>query len=117
LPEAYKAIRIENETDVAEAARFAGARLLADSKVPGELGGSGKSFDWTLVRELGRKRALVLAGGLHPENVAEAVRSVRPFGVDTASGVEGADPRRKDLEKMRRFVSAARAAAAGLDRE
>jgi phosphoribosylanthranilate isomerase len=56
---------------------------------------------------------VVLAGGLTPENVAEAVRLVQPFGVDVASGVEGADPRKKDPERIARFVQAARSAVEG----
>lgn len=111
LPHAYKAVRIGNADDVSDAARFAGPRLLADAKVDGALGGTGHSFDWALVRELATQRPLVLAGGLRPDNVARAVESVRPFGVDTASGVENADPRRKDPEKTHAFVRAARAAA------
>jgi phosphoribosylanthranilate isomerase len=111
LPEAYKAVRIGSATDVTEARRFAGARLLADAKVDGALGGTGHSFDWSLVGDLARERPLLLAGGLRPDNVAHAVESVRPFGVDTASGVENGDARRKDPEKTRAFVRAARAAA------
>ena len=100
-----------------EAQRFGGARLLADAKVEGALGGTGHSFDWALVTELARERALILAGGLRPDNVAKAVTAVRPFGVDTASGVEGTDPRRKDPDKVARFIEAARRGAreAGLD--
>lgn len=116
LPEAYKAVRIGAAADVADAARFPGERLLTDTKLPGVLGGSGQSFDWSLVTDLARARRIVLAGGLRPDNVAEAVRRVQPFGVDTASGVEGADPRRKDHDAVTRFVRVARAAAAALDR-
>lgn len=111
LPHAYKAVRIGSADDVSDAGRFAGPRLLADAKVEGALGGTGHSFDWSLVRELAAKRPLVLAGGLRPDNVGRAVESVHPFGVDTASGVENADPRRKDPEKTHAFVRAARAAA------
>jgi phosphoribosylanthranilate isomerase len=111
LPAAYKAVRIGSAADVTDARRFAGVRLLADAKVDGALGGTGHSFDWSLVGALARERPLLLAGGLRPDNVARAVESVRPFGVDTASGVENADPRRKDPEKTQAFVRAARAAA------
>lgn len=116
-PHAYQAVRIAEAADVAAARAYGGTRLLVDAKVKGELGGTGQTFDWTLVRDLARERALVLAGGLTPENVASAVRALRPYGVDTASGVEGADPRRKDPAKIMRFVEQARAAAAeaGLD--
>jgi phosphoribosylanthranilate isomerase len=110
LPHAYKAARIATAGDVADARAFPGERLLVDAKVPGELGGTGHRFDWKLVVELAVERRVVLAGGLTPENVAEAVRTVRPFGVDVASGVEGTDPRKKDPERIARFIQAARSA-------
>jgi phosphoribosylanthranilate isomerase len=117
LPHAYKALRIAAARDVALASGYGGSRLLVDAKVEGALGGTGHVFDWTLIADLARQRPLVLAGGLTPENVGRAVAEVRPFGVDTASGVEGSDPRQKDPEKVRRFVETARRAArdAGLD--
>jgi phosphoribosylanthranilate isomerase len=116
LPMAYKVVHVASRDDVALAARYAGARLLCDTKVPGTLGGSGQRFDWSLVADLARTRELVLAGGLGPDNVAEAVQELAPFGVDTASGVESADPRRKDSEKVRAFVQEARRAARDLAR-
>lgn len=108
-PRAYKALRVGAPGDAAAFERFAGDRILADSKHAGAPGGSGVAFDWTWVEGVARCRRLILAGGLTAENVADAVRTVRPFGVDVASGVEvpGA-PRRKDLERMRRFVEAAK---------
>jgi phosphoribosylanthranilate isomerase len=111
LPHAYKAVGIATAADVELARNLPGTRLLADAKVEGELGGTGRAFDWSLVRGLARERTLVLAGGLRPDNVAEAVHAVRPFGVDVASGVESGNPRRKDLERVNAFVQAARAAA------
>jgi phosphoribosylanthranilate isomerase len=111
LPEAYKVLHVADAGDVASAARYAGARLLVDTKVQGLLGGSGQRFDWSLVRELATTRELVVAGGLRPDNVADAVRALAPFGVDTASGVEGTDPRRKDPDKVVAFVREARRAA------
>ena len=68
--------------------------------------GSGVAFDWQLARPWVAGRRVILAGGLTPDNVAEAVEQVRPWGVDVASGVE-ASPGRKDPVKVRRFVSAA----------
>ncbi len=116
-PLAYQAVRIATAADVTAARAFSGARLLADAKVAGELGGTGHAFDWALVTELARERPLVVAGGLTPENVGRAVQAVRPYGVDTASGVEGPNPRVKDPDKVRRFIETARraAAAVGLD--
>jgi phosphoribosylanthranilate isomerase len=111
LPRAFKAARIGGAEDVVRAASYPGEVILVDAKVEGELGGTGRRFDWALVRGLARERRLILAGGLTPENVSEAVTEVRPWGVDVASGVElPGDPRRKDAELMRRFVAAARAA-------
>ena len=110
LPGAYKAIRIGTATDVADASRFAGDRLLVDAKVKGALGGTGTTFDWSLVAGLSAERPIVLAGGLTPHNVETAIAAAHPHGVDTASGVErpGA-PRAKDLERVRAFIARARA--------
>ena len=109
LPHAYKAVPIEDAADARRAATFPGERLLVDTKVSGASGGTGKVFDWQLVTELAEQRQLILAGGLTPLNVAGAVRVLKPFGVDVASGVESA-PGRKDPEKMRAFVHAVRSA-------
>lgn len=108
LPHAYKALRIAGEWDVARAGLYPGEYILVDAKVEGVLGGTGRVFDWDLVRDLASARRLTLAGGLTPENVAAAVRAVRPFAVDVASGVEGASPRKKDLSRVRDFIEAAR---------
>ena len=108
---AFKAVRIGDATDAAMAAAFPGHPLLVDAKVPGQLGGTGVRVDWALVAPLARARPLFLAGGLKPDNVAAAVSAVQPWGVDVASGVEvDGDPRRKDREKLQRFVAHARAA-------
>jgi phosphoribosylanthranilate isomerase len=115
LPLAYKAIGIENAADVTRARAYPGERLLVDAKVAGALGGTGTRFDWELVRELSAERQLIVAGGLSADNVADAVLALAPFGVDVASGVESGNPRRKDPDKVRRFVQAARAARARLD--
>lgn len=108
---AFKALRVGDAADVVRARSFPGHPLLVDAKVGGQLGGTGHTLDWGLVEPLARARPLILAGGLTPDNVARAIEVVRPWGVDVASGVEVAgDPRRKDAEKMRRFISAARSA-------
>lgn len=111
LPHAFKAVRISNPDDVDRASQFAGERLLLDAKVPGQLGGTGRTFDWELVLPLLKTRRVILAGGLNPENVGEAVAKLRPWGVDVASGVqEPGDPRRKSQELLRRFIRAAKSA-------
>ncbi|MFN8399312.1 MAG: phosphoribosylanthranilate isomerase [Anaerolineales bacterium] len=81
--------------------------MLIDAAVKGVYGGSGVTADWTAAAELAKKYPLLLAGGLTPENVADAVRQVQPWGVDVASGVESA-PGEKDAEKMSAFVKAVR---------
>jgi phosphoribosylanthranilate isomerase len=86
---------------------FGGDHLLADAKVEGALGGTGATFDWSLVRDLATARKLTLAGGLTPDNVARAISEVRPWCVDVASGVESA-PGIKDLDAVRAFIDAAR---------
>ena len=82
--------------------------VLLDTFVEGEPGGTGKTFNWDIavkVKELGKP--VFLAGGLTPENVEDAVEKVNPFAVDTASGVERL-PRRKDYDKMKAFIRAAK---------
>jgi phosphoribosylanthranilate isomerase len=112
---AVKAVRVGKGFSQEEALRYAGVAsgLLVDTRLPGETqlpGGTGQVFDWTLVKGLAeRVPFLVLAGGLGPANVAEAVRAVRPHAVDVSSGVE-ALPGRKDPAKVRAFVEAARSA-------
>ena len=110
LPHAYKAVRIANAADAARAATFPGDHILVDAKVEGALGGTGATFDWSLVEELAKTRKLTLAGGLTPTNVEAAVRAVHPYCVDVASGVESS-PGVKDHEKMRAFIEAARRGA------
>ena len=79
--------------------------MLIDAAVKGVYGGSGVTADWTAAAELAKKYPLLLAGGLTPENVADAVRQVQPWGVDVASGVEST-PGEKDAWKMKAFVRA-----------
>jgi len=113
VPGVFVAVRIGDAADVARARRAPGPRVLVDAKVAGALGGTGQTFDWSLVADLARARAIVLAGGLHPGNVARAVAAVAPWGVDVASGVERpGDPRRKDPARIAAFVAAARGGSA-----
>jgi len=95
-------------------APFTGAGgFLFDSHAPGEQGGTGRTFDWSaLAARPPGTRPLILAGGLHPDNVAEAVRRVAPWAVDVSSGVESAKGI-KDHGAMRAFVAAVRAADEG----
>jgi phosphoribosylanthranilate isomerase len=81
-----------------------------------QAGGTGKTFDWSIAQRAAKLGRLILAGGLNPGNVGQAIREVRPFGVDVSSGVESA-PGIKDLAKMRAFVEAVRDADAALSAE
>lgn len=97
------------------AAEPAIARVLLDAKVGNAGGGTGRSFDWNAARETvaaaseaaGKPIDLIVAGGLRPENVTEAIQALRPWGVDVASGVE-ASPGRKDPLKLKRLLENAR---------
>jgi phosphoribosylanthranilate isomerase len=91
---------------IAQAGDYGADMVLIDSASPG----SGKVFDWSLAEDLPAGQRLVLAGGLTPDNVAEAMARVRPFGVDVVSGVES-EPGHKDPRLVRAFISAAKAAA------
>lgn len=91
---------------------------LIDARTATASGGTGKTVDWSRTREAieaeaGRTR-IILAGGLRPENVAEAIRTLRPWGVDVTSGVE-LQPGKKDPARVRAFILAARAAFAALE--
>jgi phosphoribosylanthranilate isomerase len=90
------------------------AAVLLDAHVPGRYGGTGRNAPWQLLADFQPGVPVILAGGLTAENVAEAIRLVRPYAVDVASGVE-VSPGRKDGEKMRRFIDNARDAAARLE--
>jgi phosphoribosylanthranilate isomerase len=83
--------------------------LLLDTHVSGSYGGNGVPGDWNVARALAERYPVILAGGLRPETVDEALRTVRPFGVDVSSGVETDGV--KDPEKIRQFIAAARAAS------
>jgi phosphoribosylanthranilate isomerase len=82
---------------------------LLDSHVPGSPGGTGMTFDWSLVAQASLTHRILLAGGLTATNVARAIEVVRPWGVDVSSGVE-TSPGVKDADKIREFIAAARTA-------
>ncbi|MCW1969042.1 MAG: phosphoribosylanthranilate isomerase [Anaerolineae bacterium] len=86
--------------------------LLLDANHPNLYGGSGLRADATIAGQVARRCNLLLAGGLTPDNVNEAIRAIRPWGVDVASGVE-ASPGRKDHAKLRAFVKAAKRVNSG----
>jgi phosphoribosylanthranilate isomerase len=105
-----RAVRMKPDTDLyAERDRFAAGRgLLLDAYRPGVPGGTGETFDWARIpAELAPR--IVLAGGLEPANVGQAVRQVRPFAVDVSGGVE-ADKGIKDPAKIKAFIDEVRRA-------
>jgi phosphoribosylanthranilate isomerase len=105
-----KAVRVQNADSLGGLSDFRTDAFLLDSYVAGKSGGTGETFNWDLaVKAKQFGRPIFLAGGLTPENIASAIRAVEPFGVDVSSGVEFS-PGRKDPEKIRAFIAAARAA-------
>jgi len=105
-----KAVRVKADTDLLKcAADYGDARgLLLDAFVPGVPGGTGERFDWSLI-PAGLPKPVVLSGGLDPDNVAAAVKTVRPWAVDVSSGVE-ATKGIKDALKVARFIANAKEA-------
>jgi phosphoribosylanthranilate isomerase len=113
-----KAIPIANAEDLKAVAPYVPVsdRILFDARPPKDAtrpGGHGRAFDWTLLARIDRAKPMMLSGGLNPDNVADAIRIVRPDAVDVSSGVENS-PGVKDAEKIKAFVINARAAAAVL---
>lgn len=105
-----KAFRIRDEASLQDLSKYPTDAWLLDSYVADKPGGTGEKFNWDLARQaqaLGRP--VFLAGGLTAENVAEAVRLVRPYAVDVSSGVE-LSPGKKDPEKVRAFIQSAKKA-------
>jgi phosphoribosylanthranilate isomerase len=113
------AFRVRDRDDLEEITRYLGvagahdqlpAAILLDGYAAGSYGGTGQTAPWDLIAAFRPGVPVILAGGLTPDNVAEAVRVVRPYAVDVASGVESS-PGRKEPDKMRRFIDAVRNAA------
>jgi phosphoribosylanthranilate isomerase len=104
-----RAVRVYDEASLKEALAWEPGFFIYDAHTEG-FGGSGVTAPWGLITD-GARRPFLLAGGLTPDNVAEAIRTVRPDGVDVSTGVESA-PGVKDRELLRRFVREANRAAA-----
>jgi phosphoribosylanthranilate isomerase len=105
-----KAFRIRDEASLKEIPNYQTDAYLLDAYSPEARGGTGEKFNWNLAVEAQQfGKPIFLAGGLTPENVADAVRKVRPFGVDVSSGVESS-PGKKDHAKIRAFIAAVRQA-------
>ena len=105
-----KAIHVASAADIHAAEALRTDFHLFDRRGKGLWGGTGESFDWGLLREHRSEVPAIVAGGLRPENVAEAIAVTHPYAVDVASGVE-AEPGRKDHAAMAAFFEAAQAAS------
>jgi phosphoribosylanthranilate isomerase len=105
-----KAFRVTGEEVVSELSRYNVSAYLLDTYREGVLGGTGKTFNWDIARKATVSGRVILAGGLTPENIADAVRQVGPYGIDVSSGVEMSEGK-KDMDRVRLFIESARAAA------
>lgn len=107
----WRAVRFRDGAWRPRPADWPGAtRYVVDAAVPGRYGGTGVAADWEAAGRLAAERPVMLAGGLTLDNLAEAIRAVRPLGVDAASGVE-TEPGRKDHRRLRQFIERARQVA------
>jgi phosphoribosylanthranilate isomerase len=112
-----KAFSVELEFPLASLDKYAAAfAFLFDAPHTGQYGGTGHSTDWDVARRAAQSRRIILAGGLKVGNVAAAVRIVRPYGVDVASGVES-KPGKKDHGLLREFIQEVRRAEKQLDEQ
>jgi phosphoribosylanthranilate isomerase len=101
------AISVKNEHSVSDLDWFKGFAFLFDGYRAGDFGGTGESFSWETLHGRRFVKPVILAGGLTPENVADAIQAVDPYAVDVATGVES-KPGKKDRSKLRDFIAAAK---------
>jgi phosphoribosylanthranilate isomerase len=104
-----KALRVRDSESLRPIATYPAHAFLLDAFVEGQAGGTGSPVSWDLASQATGHALIILSGGLRPENVGQAIRRVRPYGVDVSSGVEEA-PGRKDHKKVREFIAAVRRA-------
>ena len=102
-----KAFRVKEEDDLKPLANYRPHAFLLDSYVKGSPGGTGVPFKWEIARQAHKYGAIILSGGLTPENVREAIRVVKPYAVDVSSGVESS-PGKKDTLLVKRFIANAK---------
>lgn len=105
-----KAFRVKDITSLEPIQDYRVSACLLDAWSPAAHGGTGRTFNWEFAACAAQTGRIILAGGLTPDNVAEAIRRVRPYGVDVSSGVESS-PGRKDPDKVREFIRKAKEAA------
>ena len=102
-----KAVRVKESVDADAVELYPVQAILFDKHTDDMYGGTGKSFDWSVLSGVGISKRIILSGGLTDENVAEAIRTVRPYAVDVSSGVEDS-PGKKNHMKIRKFIEAVR---------
>ncbi len=100
-----KAVRVRDGVDRAKVELYPVQAILFDKYSDNMYGGTGRSFDWDILRDLNISKRIILSGGLTPENVSQAVGIVRPYAVDVSSGVEDS-PGKKNHMKLRKFIEA-----------
>lgn len=103
--EVIKAIRFKDKSDLERVAQYSAQAILFDTYSDTEYGGTGRSLDWGILKDLSLPKKIILSGGLNPGNVAEAAKIVKPYAVDVSSGVE-AEPGKKDHKKIKEFIEA-----------
>ncbi|MBW2519982.1 MAG: phosphoribosylanthranilate isomerase [Deltaproteobacteria bacterium] len=104
-----KAIRIGQNFSVQNLTAYSVSAFLLDAYVPGQPGGTGQRCDWGVASKVARKYTTILAGGLDPENIVQAIQQVAPYGVDVSSGVEN-EPGKKSQQKISQFIRLAKGA-------
>jgi phosphoribosylanthranilate isomerase len=100
-----KAFRIRNETDILPIKKYKPDAILLDGYSEKNMGGTGTSFDWKIVKNIKTSIPIILAGGLTHLNVSQAIKTVNPYGVDVSSGVES-KPGKKDKKLIKKFINA-----------
>ena len=108
----FKAFRIGSDFSLSSLEDYPAARAFlfdAPDSASGQFGGTGRRTDWNLAQQAARTHRIILAGGLNEKNVAEAIRQVRPYAVDVASGIESV-PGVKDHQRLQKFILAVRQA-------
>ncbi|MBI4288395.1 MAG: phosphoribosylanthranilate isomerase [Chloroflexi bacterium] len=104
-----KTLRVKDESVLRQLSMYKAPAFLLDTYKAEMPGGTGQTFNWDIAARAARSATVVLSGGLKPQNVAQAIAAVQPYAVDVSSGVE-ASPGKKDHEKLRAFIEAARGA-------
>ena len=103
-----KAIRVKELSDLKQLSDYSAYAFLLDTYSPNVIGGTGQVFKWEIAVEAKKYGKIILAGGLNPDNIEEAIKFVQPYGVDVSSGVEGTEKGKKDHKKLQLFIERAR---------